>query len=189
MARKLKKVGFVTAAQLARKLNVSGAAVSQAIQSGRLVAFDGHGERVPPGFSGRKWFDEALAAEDWRNRRVRIDDGAGASDELVAAKVAKERLQSELLQMRVAREQGDLIPKAAMLAAMETLGRAVRQALAGISGWAEEIVAAEREGGVGAVSARLRAKFFELANAVADMIEAEAAAALKDDPGSRPHKG
>jgi hypothetical protein len=76
MACKLKKSGFLTQAALARKLGVSGPAVSQAVSSGRLVAYNGRGERVQPGYGGRKWLKTAEAAEDWDNNRLRIDDFA-----------------------------------------------------------------------------------------------------------------
>jgi hypothetical protein len=74
MTRKLKKSGFLTQAALARKLGVSGPAVSQAVSSGRLVAYNGRGERIQPGYGGRKWLKTAEATEDWDNNRLRIDD-------------------------------------------------------------------------------------------------------------------
>jgi hypothetical protein len=74
MARKLRNPGYVTLADFARKLGVSGQAVSQAVQSGRVRAFDGAGDRVPPGFLGRKWLKPDLAKDDWVSNRVRIDD-------------------------------------------------------------------------------------------------------------------
>jgi hypothetical protein len=76
MARKLKNPGFVTQAAFARKLGVTAPAVSQAIQSGRLVAYNGRGERVQPGYGGRKWLKPAEAMEDWDNNRLRVDDFA-----------------------------------------------------------------------------------------------------------------
>jgi hypothetical protein len=76
MARKLAKPGFVTVTEFARRIGVSQSAVSQAIQSGRLDAYDGHGERVPPDYAGRKWLKPAEAVEDWHKQRLRFDDFA-----------------------------------------------------------------------------------------------------------------
>jgi hypothetical protein len=76
MARKLKKSGFLTQAAFARKLGVTAPAVSQAVQSGRLVAYNGRGERVQPGYGGRKWLKPAEALEDWDNNLLRVDDFA-----------------------------------------------------------------------------------------------------------------
>jgi hypothetical protein len=135
MARKLVKSGFLTIAQLARKLGVSGQAVSQAIRSGRLVAYDGRG-RVPPGYAGRKWLKPAEAAEDWHNRRRRFDDGT--SDDLVAARGRVAMHQAALLSLHLDRERGDVIPKATADAAMKALGRAIQRANKGIVTWAEE---------------------------------------------------
>jgi hypothetical protein len=185
MARKLKNPGFVTAAALARRLGVSPPSVGKAIQTGRLVAYDGRGERVPPGFTGRKWFKPAEAAEDWSCRRQRFDDDdLGGSGDLFAARTRTARLHGELLQLRLAKEQGELVPKGASIAAVETLGRAVQRAhMAGV-GWAEEILAAGQAGGLAAASALLRAKFTELLNSVADMIMA--AEAEFEPPGGEP---
>jgi hypothetical protein len=73
------------------------------------------------------------------------------------------------LQMRLARELGDVIPKGAATAAVETLGRGIRRALAAIP-----VTAAAMTGGPGGVSGLLRAKSLELGNSVADLIAAEA---------------
>jgi hypothetical protein len=135
MARKLVNPGFVTIAEFARKLGVSGQAVGQAVRSGRLVAYDSHGERVPPGYAGRKWL-EPSAAEDWHNRRQRYDDSA-ASDDLLAARTRTAGLQGALLSLRLARERGDTIPRSEAFAAAGALGAAVRRAYGGIVGWSE----------------------------------------------------
>jgi hypothetical protein len=76
MARKLKKPGFVTITEFARLIGVSQSAVSQAVQNGRLVAYDGNGDRVPPGYVGRKWLNPGQAVDEWDSRRLRFDDFA-----------------------------------------------------------------------------------------------------------------
>jgi hypothetical protein len=171
LARKLAKSGFVTIAELARKLGVSGQAVSQAVRSGRLRAYDGHGERVPPGYTGRKWLEPASAAEDWHNRRQRYDDPV-ASGDLVSARTRVVDLQGQLLELRRARENGELISRAEAFASAETLGRGIQRALKGIVGWSEALMAAGRDGDVGAVSVILKTKFAGLENSIQDMIAA-----------------
>jgi excisionase family DNA binding protein len=71
---KLEKPGFITITQLARELGVSQSAVSQAVQNGRLRAYDGAGKSVPLGYAARKWLKPTEAAEDWHNSRLRFDD-------------------------------------------------------------------------------------------------------------------
>ena len=176
MARKLRNPGHVTLAEFARKLNVSGQAVSQAVQSGRLRAFDSHGELVPANYPGRKWLDPALAAEDWRYRRRRIDDAATDADgDLVAARVRAASLQVELLEIRIAKQRGELIPRADALAAAQAAGRAVQRAFKGGVAWSEELGAAFQQNGLAGLAACLRGKLFELNNTLADLIAAEAA--------------
>jgi hypothetical protein len=74
MARKLKKPGFVTVTEFARRIGVSQPAVSQGIQNGRLVVYDGRGNRVSQDFRGRKWLKPAEANRDWDRGRLRLDD-------------------------------------------------------------------------------------------------------------------
>jgi hypothetical protein len=173
MARKLQKAGFATVSQFARKLGVSQSAVSQAVKNGRLVAYDGRGERVSPGYAGRKWLNPASAVEDWHTRRQRYDDSA-ASDDLLAAKTKTANLQSELLQLRLGRESGELIPRDEALAAAEDLARGVRQALKGIAGW--------ELGGLEAVSARLQALSAEIGDAIGNLTAAAAEDCAESPP-------
>ena len=169
MARKLKNPGFVTMAQFARKLGVSGPAVGKAVQTGRLVAYDGHGDRVPPGSLARKWLKVEEAAADWRNRRVRFDDGAAADDsDLVVARTRTARAQAELLELRLSRQQSELIPRSAALAASDSLGRAVGRALDSL------FLAAGQTGGLAPAQAFHRGEIRKRRNDIADMLLAEA---------------
>ncbi len=63
-----------------------------------------------------------------------------------------------------------------------TLGRAVQRAHKTIAGWAEELVAAEQDGGLAAVSKLLRAKSIELNDAVGNLITATEAELIEDLP-------
>jgi hypothetical protein len=144
MPRKLKKSGFLTQAALARKLGVSAPAVSQAVSSGRLVAYDHHGRRVPVGYSGRKWLKAAEAVQDWDNNRLRVDDFALLDGETMPATLP------------------------------ESMWTALAEALEGIVGWTDEVAAAGREGGQAAVFVVLHAKSVELAGTIARLITAAA---------------
>jgi hypothetical protein len=64
---------------------------------------------------------------------------------------------------------------------VEVLARAI-QLHRGVSGWAEGLVAAERDGGLAAVSARLRALSAELGDAIGNLIAAFEAE-LIEEPG------
>jgi hypothetical protein len=150
MARKLVNPGFMTIAEFARKLGVSGQAVSQAISNGRLRAYDGAGERVHPDYAGRKWLKPAEAVEDWDNRRLRLDDFA--------------------LQATVTRTTG----------LRESFWVALGKALEGIVGWTGEVAAAGQNGGQEAISVVLMAKSVELAGSIASLITAAEADHLGD---------
>jgi hypothetical protein len=138
MVRKLHNPGFVTMAQFAQKLGVTHQAVSQAVRSGRLVAYDNRGDRVQLDYAGRKWLKQGSATDDWNTRRQRFDDDSTASGDLLAARTRAVDLQRELLEIKLARIQGELIPRTAALASSEALGRAVGSALDGVAGWNEE---------------------------------------------------
>ena len=92
-----------------------------------------------PDFRGQKLlkFDEARKSFD--ENRTRLDDsflakGSEKSGNLVTARTKTASLQAALLQMRLARELGDVIPKGAATAAKEALGRAIQRAHKGIPG-------------------------------------------------------
>ena len=105
--------------------------VSQWLRDGQI----GHEALVGNGRYAR--IKAELATEMLRSRRLRYDDGA-ASAGLVAARTRMASLQAVLLQLRAARERGEVIPRAEAHATMEALGRGVRQAHSGIVAWSEE---------------------------------------------------
>jgi hypothetical protein len=174
---------MILQADLARRLGVSPQAVRKAIRSGRLRVYDGHGQPVPPNFAGRKWLKPDMAAEDWHNRRQRFDAHAvaaspdpAASDDLLAARARVVSAQAELLEMRIAREQGELISKAAVFESIADVGRAVQRLFKNGVEWSEELYGAAQAGcGLGAFASMLRVRLIELNNSLSDMILAEAA--------------
>ena len=119
---------------------------------------------MSPAFHGHKFLKLDEARQSFDESRVRLDDsflakGSEKSEksgpprrDLLTARTRTASLQAALLQMRLARELGDVIPKAAAAAAVELLGRGVQRAHKAIPAWAEEITAAAQNGGVAAVS-------------------------------------
>jgi phage terminase Nu1 subunit (DNA packaging protein) len=178
----------VSKTEFARSVGVSPARVSQWLRDGTVSqeALLGHGRhaRVKVDLALemlRNRLDLARSATSSRGRTK-----LGSPDEksgLTTARTKTSNLQAALLQMRLARELGDVIPKGAATAAIEALGRAVQRAHKGIPCWAEEITAAAQIGGIGAVSGVLRLKSGELLGSIADMIVA--AAELIEDPPER----
>jgi hypothetical protein len=170
---------MVSATAFSKAAGVSERAIADAIKHGRLQAYSKSGRRVSADFKGPKRLKLDEAQKSFDENRTRLDDSflegsAKSGSPLVTARTKTSNLQAALLQMRLARELGDVIPKGAAKAALESLGRAVQRAHKAIPGWAEEIAAAAQNGGVGAVSGLLRAKSSDLLNSIADMIAAEA---------------
>jgi hypothetical protein len=140
---------MVSATAFSKAAGVTKSAISQAIKHGRIQAYSKSGRRVSAGFRGRKFLklDEARQSFSDADNRLRIDDSflakeSGKSDiprrGVLDARARTSNLQAQLLELRLAREQGELIPRAASLAAAEALGRAVGRALSGIVTWSEE---------------------------------------------------
>jgi hypothetical protein len=170
---------MVSPTAFAKAKGITERAVADAIKHGRLQAYSKKtGRRVSADFKGPKGLKLEEAKQSFDENRTRLDDsfldkGSDKSGSpLVTARTRASNLQAALLQMRLARELGDVIPKGAAKAAAEALGRAIQRAHKAIPGWAEEITAAAQIGGVGAVSGLLRAKFAELGNSIADLITA-----------------
>lgn len=89
---------------------------------------------------------------------------------LASAKTDKERLQADLLRLRLAKERGELIPRTAQLDAFEQAGRRVANELQSISQWAEQITSVAHVTGVAGVTAFLRSKGNELCERLAEMM-------------------
>jgi hypothetical protein len=181
---------MVSATAFSKAAGVHLTAVTAAIKQGRLQAYGKSGRRVSASFRGPKFLKLDEARQSFDESRIRLDGSflAKVSEksgpprrDLLAARTRTAGLQAELLEMRLAREQGEAIPRAAAIAAVEVLARAI-QLHRGVSGWAEGLVAAERDGGLAAVSARLRALSAELGDAIGNLIAAFEAE-LIEEPG------
>jgi len=95
---------------------------------------------------------------------------AKADGTLTGAKTDKERLQADLLRLRLAKERGELISRSAQLDAFEQAGRRVANELQSISQWAEGITSIAHAAGVAGVTAFLRSKGNELCVRLAEMM-------------------
>jgi hypothetical protein len=170
----------VSKADFARRCGVTRGRVSQWIHDGQIgvEALDGTGPRariradVAIGMLRDRldWFRGGSVADLGGSRAA----AAAQKFRGAAARTRAVDLQRELLEIKLSRLKGELIPRAASIAAGESLGRATQRALKDIVGWNEELLAAGQNGGLAAISALLRAKSFELCNTVADMLTAAA---------------
>lgn len=168
----LRAEGLITPTEFARAIGVSKSAVLKAVRHGRVPIYDETGARLKPGEAGRFKFlrlEEATLA--WRLNRSRFDP-AKDDPTIIAARIAREKAQVELLQLRLAKERGELISRAAQLEACETAGRMVTRAIMASPMWTEEIVGIYRTGGDSALRQWLRAKAVETCNSLADLMTA-----------------
>jgi hypothetical protein len=170
---------LITQAEFARAVGVSRMSITKAIQSGRLRVFNGRGDQVAPGYSGKRWLKPDVAAKDWENRRLRLDDNMDGASDLLAARTRTAVAHAELEEMRVARERGMWMPKALFQEAIGDVLRAVKQAHLNAVYGVEEICGAYQSNGLPAAAGRMRAQMVELLNSIADML---AAAEAKFEP-------
>ena len=102
---------------------------------------------------------------------------------LVTAKANTEELKAELLRIRIERERGELVPRAAVATALETAGRRASQQIMALPLIAEELVGIAHAGGATALAADLRAKATAMATAIADALASGLGEAEADDVG------
>jgi hypothetical protein len=119
---------MVSATAFSKAAGVTQSAISQAIKHGRLQAYSKAGRRLSAAAKGPKFFKLDEARQSFDEGRVRLDDpavlakGTPQRHDLVTARTKTSNLQAALLQMRLARELGDVIPKGAATAAKKPLG-------------------------------------------------------------------
>jgi hypothetical protein len=165
--------GLITPAQFAVLIGVRRPSVFEAIQKGRVPIYDAAGQKVSPANAGRYKFvkfEEARAAWTASRERIRIVD----HEAFAARRAAREAQQGELLRLRLARERGELIDRAAQIAVFENIGRTIMRAIQTLPGCAEELCGIARSEDVPGVRQWLRAKAAEFCNLAADLIAAEA---------------
>ena len=191
---------LVKASEFARLAAVSRQAVSKAIKAGRIIAYDATGARVAADHAGQKFVDKDTALKAFALSRHRLDDAtldevsrtlqddapAPASDgsgTLTGARRDSEQLKGELLRIRIARERGEHLSRAAIDSAMETAGRDIAREVDALPGLAEEIFALARAGDLPQLIAFLRAKATAIKTAMADklVLDPEAGPDTDDD--------
>ena len=180
---------MVSATAFSKAAGVTPSAISDALKHGRLQAYSKSGRRLSAGSKGPKFFKFDEARKSFDESRVRPPTNGNKSVPpprgLVLLTEQTKNLQNELLRMRIAREHGELIPRAAIEASDEATGAAIQRAHKAIPSWSEELVAAYQNGGLGAHSALLRVKSAELLNSIADLIAAEAERSADPEPYER----
>jgi hypothetical protein len=208
---------MVSQKDFAAAVDVTPQAVSKAIKVGRVPVYDETGLRVEPGYKGRKFIKLDEGSEAFRFSRARIDDSALAdmarslgaeldpeiaaavpkapapaskddAETLLTVKTAKEGLQSEILRLRLSRERGELVSRAAQMEAFETAGGKIARAIQSLPTWSEECAGVFQSGGLPALTAWLRAKANALCENIADLMSApmddEASDGDSDGPAS-----
>jgi len=184
---------MVTLTEFARQVGVSKQAVSKAVSVGRITAYDIAGQSLPADAKGRKFVKPGEAASAFHLSRARIDDHAvaaisaeldreigddpaapapAASDPesrtLITAKTENEGLKAELIRMRLARERGELVSRAAMEDALESAGRIGARVEMTWPTLAEEIAGEFQKGGINGLRHFLRRRAEANCNAIAD---------------------
>ena len=180
---------LMTPSAFAERVGVSRQAVSKAIKVGRVPAYDANGLQVDAGYRGKKFVRFAEAASAFAMNLARVDEGRlDAVDEALTGKQApdqsgpdaqksdgsltrakrdREELNAELLRIRLGRERGDLVDKAAVDSAFEAVGREVNRAVMFLPSIAEELVSAVHRGGEQAVREVLRTKATAICEGIA----------------------
>jgi phage terminase Nu1 subunit (DNA packaging protein) len=163
---------IITKSELAKKLGVSKARVSQYVKMGLPVLADGK--------------IDLSAALNWLNKNIvhakpgeedAIADGSadpapGEAGSLIEVKTQKERLQVRLLRQRLARERALLIPRYEAENALAEAGMQVARVFLTMPTWGEEIIAISNSEGAAGVRAFLEKKSAELRTAAADALAA-----------------
>ena len=120
-------------------------AVLKAVQHGRIPVCDETGARLKPAEGGR-YLRVEETTRAWRLNRSRFDP-VKDDPTIVTYQIAREKAPVELFQLRLAKERGERISRAAQLEACETAGRMVARAIMAIPMWTEEVVGIYRTGG------------------------------------------
>ena len=147
-------------------------AILKAGQHGRIPVCDETSARLKPAEAGRfKYLRVEEATHAWRLNRSRFDP-AKDDPTIVTSRIAREKARVGPFQLRLAKERGERISRAAQLEACETAGRMVARAIMAIPMWTEEVVGIYRTGGDSALRQWLRAKAVETFDSLADLMTA-----------------
>lgn len=112
-------------------------------------------------------FEESDKANGAALLHVKHDD-----PEFASKRGERDAVHAELLRLRLARERGELVSRAAQLEAFETAGRAAARAWQALPTWADQIFGVCQNGDVPTLAAWLRAKANEQCAQIADLMSA-----------------
>lgn len=203
-------MGLLTPSEFAPMVGVTRQAVAKAIQAGRIPVYDRDGVPTTSGAAGRKYVQADEARRAFALNRARIDVGrldlvddslspptatpiaqappvadafapAPGAGSLAAEKTLHERIKRERAQLHLDRERGEMVSRAAILAAAETAGRQIQTEVMGLPLLAEDLVAAAHEGGAPAVSAILAREAARICDTLADRLTLTPAEVDDDD--------
>jgi phage terminase Nu1 subunit (DNA packaging protein) len=134
---------IVSKSEFARIAGVSSARVSQWLRDGVVTkeALVGEGRHARV----RVEIAKSLLRDRLDPDRSRLGGLQRSGDDHPRSRLAAERarlvgLRADLVQIRVDRQRGELIPRADVLAEIQATGRAIKGAYMSIIGWSEEIV-------------------------------------------------
>lgn len=117
----------LTIAQAAKRLGVHRSNVSRPARQWRLIGDD-----------GRVDLEELIAHRDIAGRNAKTHATAG---EALTASTNLRRLQADRLELRIARERGELVRRADVVRALTTAGQKIRDAFLAVpAGLAQDLV-------------------------------------------------
>jgi hypothetical protein len=201
---------MITPAEFARKVGITRQGVAKAIKVGRIPVYDEAGLRVDASYEGRKFVNPDEAFEAFKLSRARIDDAAlvaaaaelerdlaeaiapppedkattpPAADAFYGARSESEKARLALLNLRLARERGEVVEKAPILSGAEKAGQVCGREFDTFLHLSEQLDALSKTGGVDAIDAFMRKKVAEAKNNAADAI---VKSLVDDDTSTRP---
>jgi hypothetical protein len=157
--------GELSKSEFAKLAGVTPGRISQLLRDGVIS----RSALVGEGRNARIKADLAMAMVRDRTdpaRRAGTDGSAGST--FLENRARKEGYAADLLALRLGQQRRAWEEEAS--AALRALFMAVGKAHEVIPGWVEEVIAAERNSGLGAAAGVLRAKSAELRHSIADMI-------------------
>lgn len=174
-------------------------AVHQAIAAGRVPVYDADGRSIPADTKGRKFVkpDETDAALKANRLRAESDPppadavqtpprqrpgnaktGKAVVTTLTQARTDRETVRAKRDKLALAREQGELLPRDAVLTAIEQGAGLIAEDLQAFLTMADDLDAASRQGGVDAVRAVIRERVNVIRAGIARRLKSAATTAL-----------
>ncbi|RCK20080.1 hypothetical protein TH8_19645 [Thalassospira profundimaris] len=165
---KLVKSGKIPVTRIGNAIEINFAqadkALGQTIDPSRTLAAESGSQPVGKPRSGDDLFDQTVVTQ--------IDAGQSGEQgsDYQQHRAAREGYNAEIARLDLEERLGRLVDKHDVEESMVTAGRQIRQGLDAIPGWADEIDAAARNGGVNAVRSLLKEKVRGLEEMIADSL-------------------